>query len=79
MVFGHSFKSGGLRSRSKDLSLWVNLLSMNLKYVMWLGHLIGKPQCQYLHVMNLFICSFSKFNEHLILYQPLLRLAYNSH
>lgn len=27
MIFGHSFKSGGLRSRSKDLSLWVNLLA----------------------------------------------------
>lgn len=55
MIFEHSFKSGGLRSRSKDLSSWVNLLSMNLKYVMWLGQLIGKPQCQFLHVMNLFI------------------------
>lgn len=27
MIVGHSFKSGGLRSRSKDLSLWVNLLA----------------------------------------------------
>jgi len=54
MIFGPSFKSGGLiRSRSKGLNLWVVLLGMDFITWMWLGHLIGDSKCPYVHLMNL--------------------------
>lgn len=39
---------------------------------MWLGHLIGEPQCQYLYLVNLMTHSF---NEHLALCQALWHVA----
>lgn len=53
MILGHSFKSGGLRSRSKDVGLSVGLLCMDLT----ICDVIGEPQCRYLHLMDL-ITSF---------------------
>ena len=76
MNLGLSLKSGGLRSGSKGLSLWLGLLGMDLQFVTLLGHLMGEPQRQDPHVMGLinnssFIYLFNEFNEHLILCQAL--------